>query len=402
PPWPVTSPAELFDWLRSFVAQLWMDDGTAGALLGTVPQDVELAADALFAAMGTEGPARARFRAFLSQPTVFRFVAAVQGFFDNGGTKAFVSLLGLPDITGSIAGDPTQGTGLCAFDDLEEVALLAAPGLSPAQQTEVLEACERARDRFAVLDGPAVCLDDHPMPSSDGGFGAMYVPWVTVARPPWLEGDHPVEVPQRLARRFRPPGEGEVAVPPAGHVAGLMARVDGERGVHKAPANEVVWGIRGLTQHIGAVAQGRYNQRGLNVIRRFEDRGIRVWGARTLATSANPSWRYVNVRRLFLMLEQSILGGSQWAVFEPNDQLLWTRLRRDVTAFLYRQWRAGALFGRTAEEAFFVQCDAETNPRSQIDAGVVQVRVGVCPVKPAEFVVFEIGQWDGGSSLSEG
>ena len=153
-------------------------------------------------------------------------------------------------------------------------------------------------------------------------------------------------------------------------------------------------GITGLSQNINKLEQGQYNDRGINVIREFKDRGIRVWGARTLATKSDPSWKYINVRRLFIMIEQSIMLGSQWSVFEPNDQTLWKKLTRDVRSYLMRVWRSGALFGATAEEAFYVKCDSETNPRYLIDAGQVNVQVGISPVKPAEFVVFSIGQWD--------
>ena len=131
-----------------------------------------------------------------------------------------------------------------------------------------------------------------------------------------------------------------------------MSRVDGERGVHKAPANELVMGITGLSQTINRLEQGQYNDRGINVIRNFKDRGIRVWGARTLATRSNPEWKYINVRRLFIMIEQSIMLGSQWAVFEPNDQTLWQKLTRDLRSYLLRVWRSGALFGGSPEEAF--------------------------------------------------
>jgi len=184
-------------------------------------------------------------------------------------------------------------------------------------------------------------------------------------------------------------------------MAGVYARVDGERGVHKAPANEIDMGITGLTQNVNRIEQGQYNDRGINVIRIFKDRGIRIWGARTLGTMSDPSWKYINVRRLFIMVEQSIMLGSQWAVFEPNDQTLWKKLTRDVRAYLMRVWRSGALFGKTPEEAFYVKCDEETNPRYLIDAGQVNVQIGICPVKPAEFVIFSIGQWDGGALIEE-
>jgi phage tail sheath protein FI len=204
-----------------------------------------------------------------------------------------------------------------------------------------------------------------------------------------------------LRRKLIKTEKNEVYLPPSGHVAGVFSRVDAERGVHKAPANEIMMGITGLSQNINRLEQGQYNDRGINVIRIFKDRGIRIWGARTLATKSDPQWKYVNVRRLFIMIEQSILQGMQWAVFEPNDKFLWSKLTRDVRAYLLRVWRSGALFGKTPEEAFYVKCDSETNPRYLIDAGQVNVQVGICPVKPAEFVVFSIGQWDGGALIEE-
>jgi phage tail sheath protein FI len=243
------------------------------------------------------------------------------------------------------------------------------------------------------------------IPASAKGYGAMYVPWFKVTRPSWFGGDQSEKVKEMTKgpnrRKLMKAEKTEVFVPPSGHICGIIARVDTERGVHKAPANEIVMGITGLSQSINRLEQGQYNDRGINVVREFKDRGIRVWGARTLGTKSDPSWKYINVRRLFIMIEQSILLGSQWAVFEPNDQTLWKKLTRDVRAYLMRVWRSGALFGSTAEEAFYVKCDTETNPRYLIDAGQVNVQIGVCPVKPAEFVIFSIGQWDGGALIEE-
>jgi hypothetical protein len=187
-----------------------------------------------------------------------------------------------------------------------------------------------------------------------------------------------------------------IMVPPSGHVAGIWARVDGSRGVHKAPANEVVLGANGLDFQVTHEEQGGLNRVGVNCIRAFPGRGIRVWGARTL--SSDPEWRYVNVRRLFNYLGESIIEGTQWAVFEPNDDRLWTRLRISTYNFLMRTWRDGALFGATPDEAFFVKCDAETNPPDVIEAGQVIIEVGVSPVKPAEFVIFRISQFTGGGA----
>ena len=174
-------------------------------------------------------------------------------------------------------------------------------------------------------------------------------------------------------------------------MAGIWARTDATRGVHKAPANEVIRGAVNVTQRLTREEQGVLNPAGVNCIRYFPREGIRVWGARTLADAAS-EWRYLNVRRLFNMIEESIAEATRWIVFEPNDRQLWKSIRRDVGAFLTRVWRDGALMGRTAEEAFFVKCDEETNPPEIIDAGQVVAVIGIAPVKPAEFVVFQISQ----------
>jgi phage tail sheath protein FI len=400
-PWPVTNRSQFFAWLKAYFAQYLVEENEVKDLIGHDIDDNEAAVDAVLAAIDSEEKLLNQFKTWLSQPSVFNFVTAVQGFYDNGGGKCYVYLMGVKNIEGSIRGDSEQKVGLHAFDDCEDMALHVAPGLSANQQKEMLEHCEIRKDRFAILDGPIVSLGNMPIPASDKGYGAMYVPWVKVTRPAWFVGDQEVDVPGALRRKLHKTSKNEVFVPPSGHVAGVMARVDTARGVHKAPANELVLGITGLSQTINKLEQGEYNERGINVIRDFKDRGTRIWGARTLATKSDPSWKYINVRRLFIMIEQSILVGSQWAVFEPNDRFLWSKLDRDLRSFLMRVWRSGALFGKTAEDAFFVQCDEETNPREAIDAGQVNVRIGIAPVKPAEFVVFSIGQWDGGSNLAE-
>lgn len=401
PPWPVHNKKEFFHWLQSFFAQYLVETESIADLIGEDIEDPDEAADAVFEALTSDDTLRGRFQEFLSQPSVFNFVASVQGFYDNGGGKSYVYMMGTPDLDCSIRGDGASKVGLHAFDDCEDMAIHAAPGLNFAQQQEMLQHCEVRRDRFAVLDGPIVSQGDTPIPASDKGYGAMYVPWVKVTKPNWFVGDAHVKIDGPLRRKLIKLGKNEAYVPPSGHVVGVMARVDNSRGVHKAPANEMMLGITGLSQNINRLEQGQYNDRGINVVRDFKDRGIRIWGARTLATKSDPSWKYINVRRLFIMVEQSILSGSQWAVFEPNDKFLWSKLSRDVSAFLMRVWRSGALFGATAEDAFYVKCDAETNPQYLIDAGQVNVQVGIAPVKPAEFVVFSIGQWDGGASINE-
>ncbi|HEX9992899.1 MAG TPA: phage tail sheath C-terminal domain-containing protein, partial [Acidimicrobiales bacterium] len=228
--------------------------------------------------------------------------------------------------------------------------------------------------------------DDGPAPGvrprqSDGGYGAAYFPWITVRDP--LGSD------------------ATVAVPPSGHLAGVWARTDAMRGVHKAPANESIRGALGLTYVVTDAEQEELNPVGVNCLRLFTREGIRVWGARTLADGSS-EWRYLNVRRLFNMIEESIVLSTRWIVFEPNDRTLWKSIRRDVTAFLMRLWRDGALMGRTPEEAFFVQCDEETNPPEVIDAGQVITVIGIAPVKPAEFIVFRVSQHSAGSDVETG
>jgi uncharacterized protein len=183
-------------------------------------------------------------------------------------------------------------------------------------------------------------------------------------------------------------------IPPSGHVAGVWCRVDDTRGVHKAPANEVILGANGLGFQVTHAEQGGLNKVGINCIRAFPGRGIRIWGARTL--SSDPEWRYINVRRLFNFVAESIMEGTQWSVFEPNDETLWTQLRIAAKNFLTQVYRSGALFGSTVDEAFYVKCDAETNPPEAIEAGQVMCEIGIAPVKPAEFVIFRLSQWTGG------
>ncbi len=401
PPVAVTNKGEFFRWLQSFYAEYLLSTRSVEDLIGQSIEDPDDAADAVFEALASDENLKESFRKWLSQPSVFNFVAGVNGFYDNGGGKAYVYLMGTKNLECSIRENQADKLGLYAFDDAEDAALMVAPGLTPSQQREMLEYCETRKDRFAILDGPIVSTGDMEIPASEKGYGAIYVPWVKVTRPSWYDASQDIKVSGPLRRKLIKADRNEVYVPPSGHVAGIFARVDTDRGVHKAPANEVVMGITGLSQNINRLEQGQYNSRGINVIRIFKDRGIRVWGARTLATKSDPSWKYINVRRLFIMVEQSIMLGSQWAVFEPNDQALWKKLTRDVRAYLLRVWRSGALFGQTPEEAFYVKCDSETNPRYLIDAGQVNVQVGICPVKPAEFVVFTIGQWDGGALIEE-
>jgi phage tail sheath protein FI len=315
---------------------------------------------------------------------------AVYGFFNNGGGRCYVLNVGKADgekkggkaglYIGSDNGPGTR-TGLLAFTDVDDINMVVAPGQTdPAIQDAVLSHCENMRYRFAILDSPEVIekggVNKLPKPR-DSKYGAYYFPWVEVYDP----------------------YKGNIFMPPSGYMAGVYARVDGERGVHKAPANELVRGALGLKYTVTKGEQDILNPKGINCIREFPNRGIRVWGARTISSDA--SWRYINVRRLFNMVEASIEIGTQWAVFEPNDQRLWKRVTRDITAFMMRLWRQGALFGATPEEAFYVKCDGETNPPEVIDAGQMICEIGMCPVKPAEFVIFRIGQMPSGGDIAE-
>ncbi len=288
-------------------------------------------------------------------------------------------------------GDVSARTGLEGLEVAEDVTMVCCPDLMSAYQAGSLDAegvkavqlamiahCERMGDRLAILD-PLPDLDPQQAKrwrerdtNYDSKFAALYYPWLRVQGPDGVPID----------------------VPPSGHVAGVWARNDAERGVHKAPANEVIRGALAAASQVTRGEQEVLNPVGVNCIRSFAGRGVRVWGART--QSSDPAWRYVNVRRLFNYVEESIDVGTQWVVFEPNDQELWARVRRDVGAFLTGVWREGMLFGATPDEAFFVKCDAENNPPDVRDRGQLVIDVGMAPVRPAEFVVFRFAQFAGG------
>lgn len=281
--------------------------------------------------------------------------------------------------------DPAGRQGLLALNDIDEVAILYAPDANSiaALPGALINACVTLKDRFAIIDAPKGKSDTSdaalkPRDSLETMYAAYYYPWIKVYNP--------------LTKLYK-------TVPPGGHVAGIYARSDIERGVHKAPANEKVRGVKDLEFNIGKGEQDILNPRGVNCIRAFSGRGIRVWGARTL--SSNAIWKYVNVRRLFIFLEESIEKGTQWVVFEPNDQKLWARVKQTVTQFLTGVWKGGALMGSTPEEAFFVKCDQSTMTQDDIDNGRLIIIIGVAPVKPAEFVIFRIAQWQGGSAATE-
>ena len=248
------------------------------------------------------------------------------------------------------------------------------------------------KDRFAILDAPPDMdveairkyrEDTANFDSSTGKYGALYYPWISITNPNAKNGKDRI-----------------IKIPPSGHIAGIYARVDTERGVHKAPANEAVRGALELERRLIDSEQAILNPIGVNCIRKFPGRGILVWGARTLAEESS-EWRYINVRRLFNFVEESIYESTQWVVFEPNDMDTWERVKRTVTEFLTRVWRSGALFGATPEQAFYVKCDADLNTPEVRSAGQLIVEVGIAPVKPAEFVIFRFKQLPGGGGVEE-
>ncbi len=251
-------------------------------------------------------------------------------------------------------------------------------GLWKAVQTALISHCEQHGNRMAVLDAPPGMTPQQikewrsDVAMYDSAYAALYYPWIKVENPIGVNGNS------------------EVFIPPSGHVAGVWARTDEERGVWKAPANDTIRGVLDIERTVTQNEQSLLNPIGINCIRPFGTRGVRIWGARTL--SSDTDWRYINVRRLFNMIEATILEGTQYAVFEPNDVNLWEGVKRTLNAFLRGLWSAGALFGTSADQAFYVKCDAETNPPESIDQGKLVVEVGIAPVKPAEFVVFRISQ----------
>ena len=294
------------------------------------------------------------------------------------------------DFLGNPKAKPGEKRGLTAFEDIDEISILNVPDIYYAagadQKTiidDVLTHCERLKDRFAIIDtnvgqSNVDTLTINNVAGRPSKYGAIYYPWIKVYDP----------LTQQLQKR-----------PPGGHVAGIYARSDNERGVHKAPANETVRGARELEFTLTKGEQGILNPRGINVIRSFKERGIMVWGARNAILDA--LWKYVNVRRLFIFVEESIEKGTQWVVFEPNDEKLWARVRATITQFLTKVWRDGALMGKKPEEAFFVKCDRTTMTQDDIDNGRLICIIGIAPVKPAEFVIFRIAQWQGGSAATE-
>lgn len=278
-------------------------------------------------------------------------------------------------------GDKHFMTAINSLEAVDEVTMLCVPdNTGQTVQKAMIAHCEKMQDRFAILD-PQRNADHTSINSgirsqrrnldSENGYGAIYYPWISINDPNI---------------------EGQILVPPSGHIAGVFANTDEQKGVHKAPANEPFRGVLGLERTLTDEEAGLLNEESVNVLRRIPNRGFRIWGARTIAPKTSTQWRYVNVRRLLLFIEESIQEGTEFAVFEPNNLALWETLKRQVTDFLTRVWSSGALFGATPEEAFRVRIDDELNPPSSIALGQLVVEVSLRPTTPAEFIVFRIIQ----------
>jgi uncharacterized protein len=324
------------------------------------------------------------FGDFSGDPKHGYLAQAVYGFFSNGGSRCYVM---------RVAKEEDIPKFLVNFEAIDEIAMVAAPGLAQSDtvgkktRTELIAHCQiRTQDRFAIFDSPQVVESGSPaaldltlLDSKNGksvlppftDFAAFYFPWIQV---------------------FDPVSSEPVFTPPSGHIAGIYARVDNDRGVHKAPANEPVLGALDLKYAIGRAQQDGLNPEGVNCIRNLNG-NLTVWGARTLGGDANGDLKYINVRRTLLFLRKSIDQGTQWVVFEPNEPGLWQKITRNITAFLTNVWRSGALFGTTPQQAFYVKCDAETNPPELRDLGQVVTEIGVAIVRPAEFVIFRVSQF---------
>jgi phage tail sheath protein FI len=318
---------------------------------------------------------------------------AVYGFFNNGGSACYVV---------RVAASADLATGLRALASITDISMVAAPGLTGGTNYAALIAhCETLQDRVAILDpletntafdngdfsglqNPTTATPAGLRPA-DSTFAAFYFPWVQVFDP----------AAALITAKQTPPGDGLIFTPPSGHVAGIYARTDATRGVFKAPANEPILGATGLRYALTNADQDTLNDNGVNLIRPLNG-AIRVWGGRTNGGDVNGNFKYISTRRFFNFLRVSIDQGTQFVVFEPNGPALWQRIIRSVSDFLLLQWRAGALLGETPAKAFFVKCDADTNPPEVREAGQVVTEIGVAIIKPAEFVIFRIQQLTGG------
>lgn len=299
------------------------------------------------------------------------------------GTQMVVTLTGgsdgsvlrvTPDAYMGADGGPGKRTGLQAFQENDVVSVLAIPGVTaPEVQAALIGFCENRKSCFAILDVPM----EHKKTNDVATFRDMYDSTYAAMYHPWLQM---YDAGAKRSDYF----------PPSGAMAGIYARSDNSRGVHKAPANEVVRGCTGLSCNYNTGEQDILNPVGVNLIRALPGQGIRVWGARTI--SSNGLWKYINVRRLFIYIEESIRVNTNWVVFEPNSETLWNRVIRTISTFLATCWRDGALAGSSPDQAFFVECGPTTMTQDDIDNGRLICQIGIAPVKPAEFVIFRITQ----------
>jgi phage tail sheath protein FI len=345
----------------------FIDDGTPNYVARAVNDRSVLATLAVGAAFVTPSS----LATFPSVPAAVA-PAPERLWVDLIGGRDNLNTLAPEDFIG-VDGGSGNRTGIQSLEDIDEVSICLVPGIhSTGVHDALISHCETLKDRFAILDPPGgldiegVRTFREPI---DTKYAALYYPWLEVRDP--------------SLRR-------EIEMAPSAHMAGIYARVDVDRGVHKAPANEVIRGITRIAADVTKREQDMLNPRNINVLRFFPGRGNRVWGARCVTSDA--AWKYINVRRLFIMIEESIDEGTQWVVFEPNDEPTWARVRLSITNFLTTQWRNGALQGATANEAFFVKCDRTTMTQDDIDNGRLICVIGIAPVKPAEFVIFRIQQ----------
>ena len=332
------------------------------------------------------GPPMSRARRFLPY--------AVRGFFENGGRKAYIARVrrgakarvAASEFIGNRKAKPSQRRGLAALADIPDISMLGLPDAAHPRVrakarrsilTAAVAQCEARRDRIVFIDAPPGA---HDLGRSDPAISDITSSYVTVYGP-WLE----------VAT-----GKGATTMlPPCGHVAGVYARNDIERGVWKVPAglNAEIRGVLGLSLTLTETELESLTSARANAVADFRNAGrtIVLWGARS--RSDDPDWKYVNVRRLLIFIESSIYRGLQWVVFEPNGEALWANVRATVENFLFAQWQAGALQGAKPEQSFFVRCDGSTMTQNDIDNGRLVCQIGIAPIKPAEFVVIRIGLW---------
>jgi phage tail sheath protein FI len=326
----------------------------------------------------------------LAQPYL---APAVYGFFENGGARCYVTKVknaASDDDHIGVDKGPSNRSGLQAFVSVNEINIVCIPGMaSNLVQKGMISHCEAMKNRFCILD-PARDADINALRKqkellvSEKGYAALYYPWIKATIETLKGGE------VKLINEY---------VSPSGYLAGVYARTDRNRGVHKSPANEIVQGAIGVKAAVTQRQQDILNPLGINSIRAFAGRGIRVWEGRTISTDS--LWKYVNIRRLFLFLEESIVEGTQWVVFEPDNQKLWASVKQSITQFLTEVWKDGALMGSKVEQAFFVKCDLTTMTKNDIANGRLIILIGVAPVKPTEFIVFRVTHSPGGSTVSE-